>query len=238
MPNFGGYSPGAERYGGAVPLLQRVLESLNKARGTAYNTSNTSTVWVENMAIARSIVDVWHQNQRLAYQNDPLRMTTTLARWESILGINPPPSDTPVERRARVAARFLRNGQRVMQAYVVDQLQAILGPVFVQIIHLDPGVDAVSWWPLTPSVDPVNVPWYSTVAKLMIKTQTPAGWTEAQYQNAVAGIFPLLDDIMPSWATWDYYRDGAGHSSSSWAKDPSAGFYLDEQNLNIEVFDI
>ena len=147
MPNFGGFAPGAERYGGATPTLQRVLESLNANRGSAYNTTNTSTVWVENMAIARAITDFWDQNQRLSYQNDPFRMTVTLARWETILGLSPLPTDTPIERRARVQSRFKRTGQRVFTQYVSDQLKAVLGPVFVKTIHLQPGVDATSWWP-------------------------------------------------------------------------------------------
>lgn len=147
MPNFGGYSPGAERYGGAVPTLQRVLESLNQNRGSAYDTSNTSNVWVENMAIARGVAALWEQNERLSYQNDPYRMGPTLARWEAILGLSPLPTDTPIDRRIRVQARFQRQGQRVFQQYVDDRLLAALGAVYVRSIRLTPGVDALSWWP-------------------------------------------------------------------------------------------
>lgn len=232
MPAQGGYVPGFERYGGGVPTLKHLLDSLNQQRGTAYNTSTTSPVWVENMAIARAINDVWDTNQRLGSQNDPARMlaAVTLPRWEQILGITPSPSDAEPVRRARIQSRFARFGQQVTPSVVSAKLSAALGMVFVALQQTTPA-NVVQWWPANPNADPVTVPWSSTYAHTVVFTQKPAGWTEGQYRQAIAPVFPLLDSLLPSWATWDVVHADSVNGILGW--------YLDSPyNLDFDLMEV
>lgn len=226
MPTYGGMSPSPERYGGGVPRLQRIYEALNAARGTALDTSSSSSVVaVENMAMARVLDAAWEANERLGNQWDPFRMTDTLPRWERIMGLVRYPTDTEVVRRARVAAVFARVGLIPTHQTIIDALTAALGSVFVAL-HTTALADAVIWWP-GGSTNP-DAPWYSTVAHLYIETQKTAGMTEADFYAAVGLIAPILDPFVPAWVTWDWYRNG-----------PSGlGFYLDDDhNLSNEAFD-
>lgn len=242
MP-FGGYAPSPERYGGGKPTIKSIHESLNLQRGTAYDVSGSvSPVWVENLAIARMLWDVWETNQRLANMWDPNRMTLDLvARWEKICGIAPLPSDTAVSRRARLAKKFSRVGQGALMSRLTSELTTLLGPVFVKVQTI-PFTDAVMWWPGgTPST---TAPWYSTVAHILVKTTKPSGYTEAQYYDAVAKVFPLLEELAPSWVTFDFYRDNTNGNVGVWGQDASAGFWLDHPitaggtpNLDNMVFD-
>jgi hypothetical protein len=74
------------------------------------------------------------------------------------------------------------------------------------------------------------VPWFSDVAHISIQVQVPGGWTEAQFQAAVGKIFPVLDSIIPAWATWDWWRVDSVHNVQ--------GFWLDSpHNLDNDAFD-
>jgi uncharacterized protein YmfQ (DUF2313 family) len=135
MPAYGEYTPGAERYGGDTPRIRTILDALNAARGTAYDVTEGSPVWVENMAIARAMADVFDTNAMLANQFDPKRMTVLLPRWESICGIAVTPGTTDADRRAAVAVRIARLGSPTIGQYVIDQVAALLGPVSFSLTH-------------------------------------------------------------------------------------------------------
>jgi hypothetical protein len=241
MPDYGKFAPSPERYGGTPlgrkPTLRIIFEALNKARGTGYDTSEDSPVAAENFAFARAIWDVWETNQRMANVADPRRMSgAVLSRWERMFGIAVDPSETVVARRRAVGARFARNGLTPDAPSISDLIIALLGPVFVAIRHT-PLAGAIVWWPGgTPNPD---APWYSTVARLLVKTVKPAGYTEQNFYDAVGGIHVALDPVLPSWTTIDWYRNSTAHLGGSlWADDPDAGFYLDDDhNLDNEVLD-
>jgi hypothetical protein len=75
------------------------------------------------------------------------------------------------------------------------------------------------------------VPWYSTIAHILIKTQKTPGMSEQQYYDAVAKVAPLMDQIAPAWTTFDWYRVDATAGVK--------GFYLDAvHNLDNDVFDV
>lgn len=144
----GGYTPGGARYGGATPALRTVLEAFNAARGTAYDVSTSSPVWVENMALARAIADVFATNEMLGNQFDPRKVSVLLERWEKIYGITPLPTAAKSERRAALAAHVARTG--VMPSYqeVVDRITTAITPVTFSISHHAPGDSGViTSWP-------------------------------------------------------------------------------------------
>jgi len=224
MPTYGGFSPQPERYGGGVPRGQRILESLNAAMGTAYDTSRGTTVYAENLATARCINAAWENNQRLANQWDPRRMTVFVPRWERILKLTPLPTDTMPVRRRRIAAVFARWSQLPTYQQIKDKLSDALATTFVDLEHIAPA-DAVTWWPGgTPNAD---FPWYSTISHLLIRVTKPTPMTEATFYSTMGLILPLLDGFVPAWVTWSWIRNGPNGD----------GFFLDElHNLDNESF--
>lgn len=240
MSTYGKFSPSPERYGGLGARkandLKSISDSLGRARGTAYDSSLGTTVEVENHGIARAIWEVWETNARLSHTADPYRITgAVLARWERILGLSSEPTATENERRRPIQELFARIGEPTDQQTVADILAEKLGPVFVALHHLALA-EAVVWWPGgTPNPE---APWYSTVSHIVIQTVRPYGYTEGQFYEAVARVNEFLDPLMPSDKTWDWYRNGPGHTGV-WVTDPGAGFFLDDAvNLDNQIFDV
>lgn len=167
----GGLTPGGARYGGSRPRVQIILEALNGARGTAYDVTETSPVWVENLAHARAIADVWDTNELLGNQFDPARMSVLLSRWEKIYGLQPAPTDSDATRRARVAAHVSRTGVAPTRQEIADRIAAALSPVTCTADYSSPGgTGVVTSWPGD---------WYvqstGTTPPTVTLTGTPAG---------------------------------------------------------------
>jgi uncharacterized protein YmfQ (DUF2313 family) len=236
---FGGYSPYPRRFGGGKPRLQIIHESLNAQRGTTFNPQPDTVVWMENMAFARALCfDGWGTNERLGNQWDPDRMTDMLPRWEKILKIPLYPSFTKAERRAAVKDRFARFGAVPYHSWLTTRLSDALGDYFVAVEYIDlanavvHSPDGSYPWGTVAA----GAPWSSTVAHVLVRTDKPAGASETLFYEAVGKVAPLLDSVLPSWNTFDWYRGGPTGAPVSGG--PSlAGFFLDETNLDNEVFD-
>ncbi len=227
MPTFGGMSPFPLRYGGGVPALQRIIESLASQLGTAYDSENVNgIIYIELMAEARCIAAVWSQNQRLANQWQAARMTDFLPRWEKIYRLPVFASDSLTTRRARVAVAQARVGEADGPA-IRDICMTIMGDAFVSLVHTDSS-GAVVW---TPATWPFGLhgafTWYSTVAHVSVKVAQPASMSDADFYDRAGALMVALDGVLPAWITFDWYREGGF----------GAGFYLDELNLDNEAFD-
>lgn len=149
MPTFGRYGTFPLRFGGAKPRVQTILESLNSARGTAYDVTETSHVWVENMALARALAEVWDVNEMMGNQVVPLKMGLLLERWEKILGITVSPSATRAARRRVVHALMSRTGKTPNYQTLKDLLEVAMAPLTISsIAHSAPGdAGVVANWP-------------------------------------------------------------------------------------------
>jgi hypothetical protein len=235
MGTYGKFAPQPERYGGGRSSLLAIFNALNKARGTGYDTSTVNPVTIENFAYARAIWEVWETNRRMSVQCDPFSMSDPiLARWERIFHLARDPKDTPVERRARVQAKFALFGFEPKPQAIADLLAAKLGSVFVAARHISPADSVTSWegGTLVP-----GYPWYSTVGHVAIQLQKPTGYTEQDFYKAAATVFNILDPIMPAQLRWAWYRNHPGHTGSAWSEDDGAGFILDTpNNLDNQVF--
>lgn len=233
---------GGGRYGGK-PLLQVVHESLNAQRGAAFDTeSETSIASIESLAWARAIVfDGWEVNARLGHQWDAWRTTDMLPRWERIFKIRPAPGASERARRAVLAGRWSAFGASANHARIVTALERELGDFFVDVEYIDIN-NAVIHVPDTsyPWGSVVaGVPWYSTVAHLLVRLQKPTGATEAQFYEAAGKVVTTLDPVVSAFATFDWYRAPESGTPIEVSGGPSAaGFYLDnEHNLDNSVFD-
>lgn len=241
MPAFGGYSPFPLRFGGGGSRLEVIHQSLLSQRGTAYDTSSTSAVFVEAMAHARALSAAWGENFRLSHIWDPNRVTAEiLERWESILRLVPSADDAEATRRAAVASRLARIGEAATDAELHTRLKAEVGDVFVQFERV-PYASAVITVPNTDypwgSVS-AGAPWSSTTRHVIALLQKPSTYTEGDFYKAAAKVSEVLDAALPSWCTFAWYRepDSGGIAVSG---GPSlAGFFLDEINLDNSIFDV
>jgi hypothetical protein len=228
------------RFGGGRNRLQDVHEDLNADRGTAFDASNRdTTVYVENMALARGISAAWGTNERLGRLWDPPRMSEDIvARWEKILALAPAPDDTMSRRRGRLLTAFERFGSATISSYVQDKLSAELGDAFVGVEYIGPSAALIQVPDLSYPWGIVgSSPWSSTVAHVLVRLQKPDGWTDSEFYETAGKVSQVLEPAMPIWTTFEWYRPGP--ISAPVADGASAaGFYLDDEaNLDNQVFD-
>lgn len=208
------------RYGGGKSTSQVIYESLNFALGTAFDTTDASTVTAETSADARTIAGLWSANARLANQWDPRRMTDMVPRWEKIMAIRPRTGDSMNRRRARLVARFLALGGDTFGT--LDEIcEAILGDVFIQL-ERTPLANANIAWPGGTPAEPTK--WASSVAHLLVRVVRPqdlGSITRVEMFARLNELMVFLRDYLASWCTADF----------GWnANNDTRGFYLDEDN--------
>ena len=77
-------------------------------------------------------------------------------------------------------------------------------------------------------------------ADFLVRLQKPDGFSEGEFYEQAGKVTSLLDDVLPAWCTFDWYRAPTGGPAVTVAGGPSAGgFYLDQDhNLDNHVFDI
>lgn len=239
----GGYHPYPRRFGGSAgSRLEVVQKSLAQQRGTAVDAGTEGTVaWIETMAFARAVVfDGWGTNDRLGHQWDPNRMTDMRARWETILTLRPGPTATDPERRTAVLRKFERFEAGAGRSELIGRLTEKLGDVYVDLEYIGPTIAGVTvptaGYPWGSVV--AGKPWSSNVAELIVKLQKPTGWSEAQFYEAVGGVRQALDDVVPAWVTYLWYRPSVDSANVNISDGPSeAEFWLDEDyNLDNHLF--
>jgi hypothetical protein len=243
MGSYGGVRPYPRRYGGAKPKAKVFLDAMTAARGTAYDAATpTTAVYIENLAIARAIARAWDTNEGLGNIWNARRMgVEMLERWERIYALAVDPDDTLDLRRGRLEVLQLAIGQASIASQIATLLTNALGSVFVAVETIGVGVANIG---VPDGSFPFGVvisgcPWFSTVNHLLIRVTQPTGYRDDQFYDAVARIFEIVDPMLPSHMTFDWYRAPQSGTPVVVAGGPSAaGFYLDERNLDESVFDV
>lgn len=238
MPG-GNFNPAPLRFGASNDTdLEAILNDLLQGVGTAFDVDRGSITWIYLNAIARVFDDVFEQNKRLANQWDPQRMTDFLSRWEVILGLSPLPTDTPIDRRARIQAKIALTGQSPTLQVIQDLLRKTIGSdVYVSIIAEDP-TTATTTVPGGATVPGgITIPsgaWFSSVSYVPILVTQPSYMDDLTFYSKVGSIFTVLEAIMPAWTTFDWFRNSPSFPSTT----ASTGFILDDVwNLDNESFD-
>jgi hypothetical protein len=210
MPMFGGLTPFPLRFGGGVPRLQTIVESLQTARGQLYSTSTTSAVYVENNAVARAIDrDAYGCNERLSNQFYPATTTSVtglvtngiigkglLSRWETIFNIVPTPGEPDGTRRTNLEYAWQRLVGSNDASGLYDTVIMVLEPlgIFVALAYQDPS-GAVSWWgppatPLTGSFSVSNSS--SSVTASLSQTGFLVPTNTVEFAEQVGTIYTVL----------------------------------------------
>lgn len=206
-----------------------LLNALLEGDGSAMASDVDSYTWAEQLANAHCIAGLYHLNQRMANQWDPLRMTEFIPRWERILNLYPLPTDSDADRRLRIGAKMALYAQPPTQQVVTDLMTTLLGPVFVQIVNT-PSSAATGFVGVTasnaaygyagggvtvpggvslPDGTALGITWFSSVAYVCILTQRLPTSTDATYYPQVGSLVQFLDNLLPAWSTWAWVEDGS-----------------------------
>ena len=191
--------------------LQQIADSLLAQRGDAITTQPGSIIWVETQAWARALYSIWANNQKLAYQFDPNKMTAALPRWESIMGLSALPTDTIQSRQQRIAARFKIINKLPNTPNITDLLVDTLGITFLELINI-PATTAYAQFPSGSAItggitNVVAGPWYSTIQEIFIETIHPPSLTDNEFYAIVNQVFPLLNTYLPAYDQFDWFWD-------------------------------
>ena len=202
--------------------LQQIATSLLAQRGDAITTQVGSIIWVETQAWARALYHIWAVNTKLAYQFDPNKMTDFLGRWESIMGLGSLPTDSIQQRQSRIAAGFSLINKTPNTQNVNDLMKASLGPTYLELINTT-APEAYAQFPsgvaITGGITNITAgPWYSSCQNIFIEVTNPNSFTNNQFYNTVNQIFPLLNNYLPAYDTFDWFWDSFsddGYGSST-----------------------
>jgi hypothetical protein len=214
------------RYGGGKSTAQAIYESLNIGLGTAFDTSDGSTVTAETSADARAIAAVWSANARMANNRDPRRMTDMLSRWEAIFSIHPLVTDSYNDRRARLVLRFRALGGP-LYATIEEICDFLLGSLLIGVEYIDLTNYNANWPGGTPSKPTM---WNSTIAHILVRVVRPGnevGMTRHEYFERLREMKDYMRGYLAAFTTLDWGCFNVGGTR---------GFKLDEPNLDIETF--
>lgn len=241
MAGYGGFHSYPRRYGGAQSRHQVITEALVAGYGDGVAASDTSSIqYAECYAEARAISIVWAQNERAANQMDPRRMTDMLGRWHTILGLPKVANASDADKRQAVLERFQRIAIAANRFHVTAFLQSKIPDVFVDVEYIPLAYARIitpsASWPF--GIQAPNVTWSSTIASVLVRLQIPDGYTLGNLFDRIAKIAPWLDGVLPAWVKWTWYVGPTIGAPVVIPGGPSAaGFYLDEENLDREIFD-
>lgn len=241
MPRCGG-GLYPRRMGGGRSMHAVIRDGLLATyRAKGYTAERGTVHFVRCEALARELAAAWRTNERLSYIRDPWRMDETmLARWERMLVLPRSSKDTLFSRRARLAAIPALEGQAVLYTLVSERAREAIGDRFIAVEHI-PLASAVVHVPdgTYPfgTVDPSS-PWSSNVAHCLVLAQKLPGDTEGSFFEAMGRLVAALDPILPAWMTFDWYREPDTGGTAVPDGPSEAGFYHDEPNLDLSVFDV
>ncbi len=220
-----GLNPFPEQQGGKKEhTIEVILDSLMTQDGTGLSKDEDSFVYAENLAIARMLADLWSSATRLSYQFDPDRMTSFIPRWLKILGLSSYPGESLNSLRTKIKTKMQLDGQVANTTAVYDLCSALLGEVFVGLVHNSARDGYVSYLPggLTVSGGGQVVldgDWRSHINYVAVQVYQPLGMTDDDYYSRIGSLGPVLDDFLPAHVKWDWINS-------------DQGFELDEINLD------
>ena len=113
---------------GQNTTFQMMHQTLNEARGTAYNTSPGTIVWCENYALASAITGVWTLMDHFKAELVPSTSVEFLPRWEHIYGISSNPNATIQQRQMTLAGKMAQWSQPPTLTNVTTTLKTSWGP--------------------------------------------------------------------------------------------------------------
>lgn len=227
MPTGGWKTPWPIRFGGTAhePVEDAYL-SLRANIGDALSDEEDSATDAETQAQARLIAGADARLQSFVEQSDPRALSSMLARWEAILGIQPSRNDSDATRRQRVSARLLTNYTASTEG--IDRIARESFYPWKAKVHYTDADQATKYWPGGTSHPTYD--WYSTVARIVVEYYKPAYASKAAVDKRVAACTKALDEFAPAWTIFEMSQTQTTGTNAN-----LLGFYLDQPNLDVSV---
>jgi len=221
--------PGAIRGGAtAHERVEQVYASIKRNLGTALSTEDSALNMIEVKAAARAIALMDRAIDRRLANGDARTMSAVMvARWEAILGINPPSSQSLWDQRRVLAARLTEQYSNSGGAIARIATEAF-DPWTIHV-HYTTTAGAVVYWPGDGS-STTDLFWYSTLAHFAVEYVRPASASQTDVDQRKASCFEALDGYVADWVTWDFSETPAYGATAL-----LNGFYLDRPNLDAAV---
>lgn len=201
MPGFGRFGCWPFQFGGAIRPIEAEYNALREALAPnrqGYDVDDDLTD-IEVYAQASALAQIWAANRRSANQAIPARMLEELPREEEILGLRPAPTDTPLDRRASVAAKRRGLAGNTL-ADIEATCRAVLGANFEAVETVDAD-DQITYWPgINPG--PPGREWSSNRCAIGVRMNT-VGITDDQRDTKIAALAEKLDAMLPAWMTFE-----------------------------------
>lgn len=206
----GGYQSGPFRTAANTDnLVQVMLEAITQARGTAYASDRGSVVWIENLAIAKTLADAWETARRFSLQFDPVKMSVFVERWEKILSIIPAPNETMNERRRTIAEKFKLFINPALSQAVQDMLAKLIPDIFLNIIYSDT-TNATSYVPggvtIPGGVTLTSGAWRTSIHNLAVRVFQPSSMTDLDFYDQANKFRRAFDSYIPAYVTYSWGR--------------------------------
>lgn len=196
--------------GSAGTTHELILNDLNEGFGQgAYSIEPGTHIYNENFAIAKVLADLFDTVERLKNQSDPKRMTTSLARWETILGIYPPDGATDSERRAAIGAKFEMFNTSPTDQATKDYINQIIPELFLELVRTGSD-DAVGAVPggitVTGGVTLPDGDWQSFVCYIAIRLHQPLYMSDQEYYSKAVSYRNALEDFLAAHVLFRHGR--------------------------------
>jgi len=211
--------------GGASEITGNIYDTIRENTGDSLSDDTDAYNVIDDMAAARLLSYAASEIERWKNESDPRLLTTTLERWEQILGIVVPARDSLADRRNRVAARLLaQQGGATVGIYNAAKTAFDPWEITVRFIELSA---ATMYWP--GGTTSSTTPWYSDVARICVEYFPPKNATVEDREKRRRSCRDALDDVIPAWATFEMSENQHGGGF---------GFFLDVPNVDLLCFRI
>lgn len=198
MGSFGGYSPfGMQLGGGGHESVENSYASIRANLGDAFDTTTGAVNVYDDIAAARLMAYADACVDRYLAEQDPRNLTSMLPRWEQILGIVAPESNSEGERRQRVSSRMLsyQSGDQSGIGYLVE---TVFAPWKTNVTFTElSGVTQL--WP-GDGINPTE--WYSDMMQVTISYTKPDFAPDSAATKKVDMAYATLDDHLPAYCTF------------------------------------
>jgi hypothetical protein len=210
----GRYSSGPFRTGKTKETVSDlVISDMIAELGSSYSSDTTSTVMAEIIQYARAIEVLFRANNKLGNLYQPKRLTTeVIDRWSKALNIHHKYKASLEDKKAAISAKLAIVGTSATYQGVSDLLRTIAPNTFQSLTQTDwkhahssvaGGVDI----PGGVYIPPTATDYWSSVHHVAVKMAQPTWMPDPDFYNEANNVRNYLDDFLPCWSTFDWYRD-------------------------------
>ena len=194
---------------GTNNLCELIYQALLKARGSAYEISDeeNNLLTIESYAYAKALTSQMRDSVRMTNQFDMSKVTVFMQRWYDILGFVSSPTESDVEKRAKLVNHFKFFTKPPTPQAVADYCNAVIGSDVFQEIRYKDANDNEGSVPggvtIPGGVTLPDGPWTSKVAHILIVVTYPGNITRKEFNRRIGILKARLDSYLPAYMQYE-----------------------------------